>query len=397
MQGTTPSSHRPGWLVTGVAFASFFALGLPAGMLGVAWPSISATFGVPLEFLGVILLVSMCGYLATSFGGGRLVGSFGVAAVMAAGGLVRAAGLLGLTLAPGWWPLVSASLVLGLGGGAVDAGLNIYSAEHFSPRRMTWLHASYGVGATVSPLVMAAILGMGESWRWGYGILTGLQALAAAGFLATPGRWSRPSPAMRAGETPLARARAGEALRMPLIWVGIAVFFVYCGVEEIAGSWTFSLFTKARHVGETAAGLWVGAYFGAFTAGRVFVGLAANRVSTRLLVRLNMLLAIVAAAIVWWNPVAEAGFLGLAVLGFALGPIFPLMTSDTPRRVGPRHAAHAIGFQVAFASLGAAVIPGMAGVLAAWFNLEAIGVCLTAVAAMLLILYEISEWFGRRR
>jgi fucose permease len=383
-------------LVTGVAFGSFFALGLPAGMLGVAWPSISSTFEVPLEFLGVILMTSMVGYLVTSFGGGRLVGSLGVAAVLAAGGLVRALGLLGFTLSPGWWPLVLASLVLGLGGGAVDAGLNIYSAEHFSPRRLTWLHASYGVGATVSPFIMATILGLGESWRWGYGILTGLQAVAAAGFLATPSRWSRPTPPMKACETPPPRARTRETLGMPLIWVGIAVFFVYCGVEEIAGSWTFSLFTKARHVGETAAGFWVGVYFGAFTAGRVFIGLAANRVSTRLLVRLSMFLAVAAAAIVWWSPVTEAGFWGLAVLGFALGPAFPLMISDTPRRVGPRHAAHAIGFQVASASLGAAVIPGLAGVLAAWFNLEAIGVCLTAVAVMLLLLYEVGERFARR-
>jgi hypothetical protein len=44
-------------------------------------------------------------------------------------------------------------LVLGLSGGAIDATLNAYAARTFGPQRISFLHASYGVGTTVSPLI----------------------------------------------------------------------------------------------------------------------------------------------------------------------------------------------------------------------------------------------------
>jgi hypothetical protein len=56
--------------------------------------------------------------------------------------------------------------------------------------------------------------------------------------------------------------------------------------------------------------------------------------------------------------------LGLAVLGAALAPIYPLLIAETPRRVGARYAEHAIGFQMSAAYVGAVTIPAVLGVVA---------------------------------
>jgi fucose permease len=75
-------------------------------------------------------------------------------------------------------------------------------------------------------------------------------------------------------------------------------------------------------------------------------------------------------------------------LGLLLAPIFPLLIAETPSRVGPRHAAHAIGFQVAAATLGAGILPALAGRLARETSLEAIGPFLLGTTLLLLVLHE---------
>jgi fucose permease len=112
------------------------------------------------------------------------------------------------------------------------------------------------------------------------------------------------------------------------------------------------------------------------------------------LLRAALLLAPLGAALVWSAAGAAAAVAGLAVLGVALAPVYPLLTADTPRRVGARHATHAIGLQVAAAYLGAAAIPGAVGLAATAQGLEVVGLALVAVALAVLALHEASRRSG---
>lgn len=46
----------------------------------------------------------------------------------------------------------------GLGAESIDAALNYYVASNYSPRVMNFLHCFYGVGAIISPNIMAFAL-----------------------------------------------------------------------------------------------------------------------------------------------------------------------------------------------------------------------------------------------
>ena len=91
----------------------------------------------------------------------------------------------------------------------------------------------------------------------------------------------------------------------------------------------------------------------------------------------------------WWNGADLVSFLGLALMGFAQAPIFPLLVSITPKRVGDEHAANAIGFQVAAAGLGVGILPGLAGILAAKLGLEIVGPFLLVASIIMLLLHEV--------
>jgi fucose permease len=141
-------------------------------------------------------------------------------------------------------------------------------------------------------------------------------------------------------------------------------------------------------MGATAAGLAASAYWGSIFAGRLAFGALAHHVAPARLLRLGMAGAPVAALVVTLTRSGAGGFLGLFALGLLLAPIFPLLIAETPARVGERHAAHAVGFQISAATLGAGTLPAAAGLVARHAGLESLGPFLLVAAGLLLVLHE---------
>jgi fucose permease len=377
-------------LVVSIAFFSFVVLGLPGGLLNIAWsPSMRDTFRLPLDAVGLLLLATTGGYFVASAATGRLMAHFGVARLLASSTTLSALGLLGMAVAPTWVTVLLCGLLVGTGAGSLDGGMNIYFAEQYGPQLMNWLHACFGIGATLGPLTMTALLNSGCSWRPGYCLAALLYGISAVLFVLTRTRWSVRTDAVASRQAVVAPVR--ETLKLPVVWLGIGLFLAYTSLEMSAGQWSFPLFTESRHVAKEVAGLWVGLYWGSFTAGRIFFGAILTWVQPMVLLRRCMLGAVLGAALLAWKPLAGAGCLALALIGFSLSPIFALMITDTRERLGPVHAPNAIGFQVAAAAAGAGLLPGVAGVLAKHLGLEVIPPFLLAMTATMFILFELDR------
>ena len=172
---------RPAGLIL-LIFVAFIALGMPDGLLGVGWPSIRASFNVPIDALGALLFVSMIGYLTSSFLSGELTRRWGVGRLLIVSCALTGAGLIGYTLVPQWWMMVALGLAAGMGAGGIDSSLNAYVARHYSAGLMQWLHASYGVGITAGPLIMTAALTNFQNWRLGYLLVGAVQVVLAITF-----------------------------------------------------------------------------------------------------------------------------------------------------------------------------------------------------------------------
>lgn len=376
-----------------LAYVAFISLGLPDGLLGVAWPSIRANFGLPLDSLGVLLIASTSGYLTSSFLSGALMARLKVGGLLAASCALTGAGLLGYTLVPEWWMMVLLGVGAGFGAGAIDAGINTYMASNFGEGLMQWLHASFGVGVTLGPIIMTAGLNLFDSWRVGYRVVGIAQLFLASCFLLTVPMWQRGS-SVRTAEQPKAledyKTPLRETLSHPIVWLSLLLFFLYTGAEVTLGSWTYSLLTQARGVASEVAGLWAGSYWAMFTIGRVMAGLYTRRVSNHTLIRASLLAALVGAIILWINPFPAASLVGVGITGLAVAPIFPGLVSSTAQRVGTHHAANTIGMQIGSAGLGAALVPGLAGILARHISLEIVPPYMCGLFVLLISLYLLS-------
>ena len=374
-----------------LAYVAFIALGMPDGLLGIAWPSIRADFSLPLDALGALLVASTTGYLISSSLSGALIARMGVGRVLLVSCATTGLALVGYTLVPEWWMMVLLGIFAGLGAGAIDAGLNTYVAAHFGEGLMQWLHASFGVGVTLGPIIMTVALTQLNSWRFGYHIVSVFQFALAACFLMTLSMWNQTDEHPEAEQTKRLtdyQTPMSETVRQFRVWRSVLMFFFYTGAELSLGVWTYSLLTEARGVPAEVAGLWAGSYWATFTLGRMLAGLYAKRVGVDTLVQSSVLGAILGSILLWWNPFDAASVVAVAVIGFALAPIFPSMISGTSQRVGEHFAANAIGMQISAAGLGAAVIPSLLGILARQTSLEVIPICILALFIVLFGLYR---------
>jgi len=386
------SQSRTGLVI--LAFVAFISLGLPDGLLGVGWPSIRNSFSLPLDALGLLLIATTAGYLTSSFSSGFLVSRMGVGWVLTASCALTGAGLIGFTLAPAWWVMICLGVAAGLGAGAIDAGLNTYIAANFGDGMMQWLHASYGIGVTLGPLIMTGALSFYNSWRIGYASVGITQICLAACFLLTLPMWKigKNAPSheddhkMAQNKTPFI-----NTLRQPQVLISISMFLLYTGAEASLGAWAYTLLTESRSINPNIAGLVAGSYWAMFTAGRLLAGMFARRASVHKMIRVGLYGAILGSVLVWWNPTENLSIFGIALIGFAIAPVFPGLVSGTNRRVGPRYAVNTIGMQIGSAGLGAAVIPGTVGVLANRISLEVIPLCLFILFASILALFTLSN------
>jgi fucose permease len=369
----------------GLAFLAFVGLGLPDGLLGVAWPAMRATFALPLPALGPLLLASTSGYVVSSFVSGALLARMGLGTLLGLSCLATAASLAAYAAAPAWPLVVGAGVLVGLGAGAIDAGLNTYVATHHPARTLNWLHACYGLGTAIGPALMTAVLIARGSWRPGYALVAGAQLLLAATFAATRARWPGPA-APDAGASVAAPRRT---LALPAAQLGIAAFFLYTGLEAVTGAWAYSLLTEARGVATETAGAATSAYWGGLMGGRVLFGFVAGRAPAAVLLRGCLAAALAGAALLAADLGTTASVMALVILGGAAGPMFPSLIAATPDRLGAAHAANGVGFQVAAAALGQSLLPWLVGVVAGRVGLEVVGPSVLVALVLLTAVHEV--------
>ena len=379
---------RPPRVLLLVAFAGFITLGVPNAVLGVAWERMHVDLGVSLGSLGLLLIAGTIGFSGASLISERVALHLGLGRTLLISNGIMLLALLGYSLAPAWWFVLLMGLLSGLSGGLTDSSLNIYVATNASARVTNWMHGFFGVGATLGPLIMTGVFAADRGWRLGYGIVAVLQVVIVVCFVLTHNLWQtvqlQPSESETADDPP------ADFWRHPAVWIGVALFFLYTGNEIAAGQWSFTLL-RGRGLAETTAGTWVSVYWASLTVGRFLFGLIGEWIGVRRLLRGVIATVLVGSLLLWsnLNPVVSA--IGLVLMGLGNAPIFPLLISTTPDRVGRRLAARTVGFEVAAAGIGGAILPGLTGVLADGVGREMIALSLVVMAAAQVILYEVAR------
>jgi fucose permease len=374
-------------LLLGLIYLAFISLGLPDSVLGVAWPAMRGEFGRSLEDAGLLMMILTTCSALSGFASGFVLGRLGTGKVVAISGFMTGLALLGFALAPGFHWIVCWVIPLGLGAGSVDAGVNHFVARHYSARHMNWLHGCWGIGATIGPVVMGAALANRFGWQGGYAVIAAIQLALALLFLRNLRLWQAEPETVDTTDASADAGRKTAHVRVPAwaSWLAPALYMAYTTIELGTGLWAASILIEGRGADPARAGLWVAGFFGAIMVGRFAIGLVANRLGNRLLVRTGIAVALCGALLFAIPGLPDAvNLAGLMLMGLGCAPIYPSLMHEATRRFDADTARTVIGRQVAFAYVGCALGPAALGMLGAHLGVAAI---MPAIALVLLALF----------
>lgn len=343
-------------------YLSFISLGLPDSMLGSAWPAMNVSLNAPLWGAGLVqMLISFC-TIISSLNSAKLIRRFGTGKLTAISVATTALALLGFSLAKNYAFLLLMAVPLGLGAGAVDAGLNNYVALHCEAKHMSWLHCFWGIGTIIGPMILSAVLRIGGSWATGYRAVGLIQCAVSALLFATLGMWKHGN--IQQEEHGAKALSVWEVLSLPGAKAGMVTFLCYCAVESTMGLWGATYISQVRGVDEATAASFGAMFYIGITVGRAISGFMAMKLLPKQMVRVGQALLALGCIFMMIPAGSTLSGIGLVVCGLGCAPIYPNIIQDTPVNYGTENSQAAIGVQMAFAYVGSTFLPSIFGALA---------------------------------
>jgi fucose permease len=349
-----------------IIYLAFISLGLPDSLLGVAWPLIREQWELPLDYAGMISIVTIGSTILSSLFSGRIIARFGTGKVTFISCLMTGGALLGFSVAPSFVWLFFFAIPLGFGAGSVDTALNNYVSLHFKSHHMNWLHSFWGIGATIGPLIMGQFL-IRSTWQSGYRFIGSIQMVLAFILLISLPLWKLHHAHTTATQEHIEPNRTLtfiQKIRIKGVPYALLAFLFYVTAEAAVGLWGSSYLVQVKNVSVGLAATWVAMYYGGITIGRVISGFISFKLSNQQLVFYGIIVSLIGVLLMflpvphWIIPIA------LILIGLGFAPIFPSLIHETPERFGKELSQDIIGYQIAAAYLGGATLPPLFGVIA---------------------------------
>ena len=367
-----------------VIYLSFISLGLPDGLLGAGWPSMYPQFGVPVSYSGIIFLIICMGTVVSSLLSDRFSRRFGTGKVTAVSVGLTAAALLGFACSNAFWQLCLLAVPYGLGAGSVDASLNNYVALHYKSRHMSWLHGMWGVGASIGPYIMSAVLTAGQVWNRGYLYVGLIQLALTIGLFFTLPLWKKPAAEITPSSPPV---KLGQVLAIAGAKEIMAAFFCYCALEQTVCLWSASYLHLHWALAADTAAAWASLFYLGITAGRFISGFVTMKLNDRQMIFLGFGVLAVGILLVLLPLSQQFALAGLLLIGLGCAPIYPCIIHSTPAHFGAENSQAMVGVQMASAYLGNCLMPPLFGLIANHISTALFPAYLLVILAVMVMMY----------
>ena len=365
-----------------IIYIAFIGLGIPDSLIGSAWPAVHSEMNIPVEAVSVVtFLISGCTVLSSMFST-RILNKMGTAGVTAFSTAMTALSLLGFSLAPSFWFMLPLAVVLGLGAGAIDSGLNNYVALHCKASHMNFLHCFYGVGVSLSPYLMSRALS-NIGWRGGYRYAFYVQLVITILLIASIPLWKKgSSEETEEKSVNLTFLQMAKKAEVRQVWV---IMLVTNAIEYACGVWGSTYLVAEKNFEMKYGALALTIYYAGMSIGRFVSGLLANKISTWKRIWIGVSILAPAIVIMLLPLPGIVTVIGLFLVGLGNGSVYPNMIHLTPHNFGKDVSQAIMGSQISFAYMGVMLAPPMVSLISGMFGIKVYPVLLAVFYIIMVV------------
>ncbi len=367
-----------------VIYIAFIGLGVPDSLIGSAWPAIHSEMNIPIEAVSIItFIISGCTVLSSMFNAGILNKS-GTAKVTALSTAMTAAALLGFSFAPSFWVMIPLAVILGLGAGAIDSGLNNYVALHFKASHMNFLHCFYGIGVSLSPYLMSQALS-DTGWRSGYRYAFYVQAAITLLLIISVPMWKKSSSDDESEGENNKNLTLFQMAKMPEVRQVWIIMLATNAIEYACGVWGSTYLVSEKGFEARYGALALTVYYVGMSTGRFVSGLLSDKISTWKRIGIGTIILAPAIAIMLLPLHGAVTVVGLFLIGLGNGSIYPNMIHLTPHNFGKEVSQSVMGSQIAFAYIGVMLAPPAVSLISGLMGIKIYPVLLAVLYVIMVI------------
>ena len=351
-----------------VIYISFISLGLPDSLLGASWPMMHISLGFDVSSLGYISFTICIGTVISSLLYSRLSSRFKTEKITTVSVMMTALSLFAFAFLANGYTVFPIALLLGLGAGSVDAGLNYYVALHYKARHMSWLHAFWGLGTTFGPTVLALFFANGKTWNDAYLIMAAVQSLIVLMLLASFPLWNKneKNSIKIEGEKKEEKVKP-ESKKGVLSIRGAKIvllsFFLYCAIESTMLNWSASFTVYAKALTESQGAQIASFIYWGMTIGRLLTGLFNEKTGDRFMITLGLVLSLIGGILLLFSSTFALVALSIFLIGLGFAPVYPSLLHQTPSLFGMDDSQKIMGLEMSSAYIGSSLTPFFFGLL----------------------------------
>lgn len=367
-----------------VTVAAFVLLGVFWGTFAVLLADLAGEIGLSPGPLGVALFVGAVASIVSMALFGWASDVVGRRIFVLAALVVFGVGIFGLSSAGSFAGLILALVVIYIGSGLYDVGINASAIDierEVGRRIMAYFHASFSAGGFVGAVASGFLLAAGTDYRVVY--LLVLVPLAVVAVMVITTNLSSPAPADETSENSgsIFSMFANRALLL-------VAFIATLGLlsEGEMEHWSGVYLRDSLGLSALAGGTGVAVFFGAMAVGRIGAASLINAFGTRRVLRVAGVLAAAGMAISLATTQPVLVVLGFLIVGFALSAVVPIAFSLAGDMVAPEKVGAATSVLTTTSYGGFLLGPVMVGGLAEVFGLRlALATIIVAGAAIFIL------------
>lgn len=353
-----------------VIYLIFISLGLPDSFIGSCWPTISEYFKISRDFQGIFSLIVSFFTIASSFLTIKLtkyLKNYGVIAISIG---LTISGLIIIGFSDNYYLLLLAAIPLGFGGGAIDSILNSYVSLHYKAIHLNFLHAFWGIGAFISPLIIGSFIVDPRGFKDAAFVLSIIQTTILIITLSTLVLWVKVDKIYNIDSRNTTNSENNKenigffnTFKLRGVIFACITFFSYIAIESLAYSWFTSLCVFGMNIDNDIASKYLSLFYIAISLGRVISGLLSIKIKDKNLIRIGEGILLIGIILLTFKFNFVFMPIALFIIGLGCGPIYPSIVHSTIDKFTSKYSSAVMSIQIGFAYMANISVAPLFGIL----------------------------------